>query len=118
MEPLEGKVARDSKAVIVSEADGGVVSVTAEQIVITRMGTPEPKKKLVSRPDEGTFIAAQVYATAPVPVLTRSRSFARVNESLPAGQVIADGPPKRVSLHWAGILVAFMPWNGYLRTPF
>src|SRR6201982_2521395 len=54
---LEGKVARDSKAVIVAEARGGVSSVTAEQIVITKDGkSPEPKKKLISRPDEGLHV--------------------------------------------------------------
>src|SRR3712207_3670620 len=44
---MEGKVARDSKAVIVAEGDGKIASVTADQIVITKDGEmPETKKKL------------------------------------------------------------------------
>ena len=47
---MEGKVARDSKAVIVAEADGKVASVSADQIVVTKDGElPEGKKKLEAR---------------------------------------------------------------------
>ena len=50
---MEGKVARDSRAVIVSEANGKVASVTAEQIVVTKDGEmPEGKKKLKHDPEE------------------------------------------------------------------
>ena len=48
---LEGKVARDSHAVLISTESGKVASVTADQIVITKDGhMPESRKKLKTRP--------------------------------------------------------------------
>ena len=42
---MEGKVARDSKAVIIAEANGKVASVSADQIILTKDGhLPEGKK--------------------------------------------------------------------------
>ena len=49
---LEGKVARDSRAVIVIEASGKVASVTADQIIVTKDGElPEGRKKLKTDPE-------------------------------------------------------------------
>src|SRR5260370_38783906 len=54
---LEGKVARDSKAVIVAEGDGVVASVTAEQIIVTKDGRlPESKKKMKTDSDSGSYV--------------------------------------------------------------
>src|SRR5207249_7392795 len=54
---MEGKVARDSRAVIVAESNGKVASVTAEQIIITKDGhLPEGKKKIKHDPEEGVYV--------------------------------------------------------------
>src|SRR5581483_183902 len=54
---MEGKVARDSKAVVVAEGPGKVASVTAEQIIITQHGEiPETKKKLKHDPEAGIYL--------------------------------------------------------------
>src|ERR1700681_2309317 len=54
---MEGKVARDSKAVIVAEANGKVASVSADLIIVTKDGElPEGKKKLKHDPSEGVYI--------------------------------------------------------------
>ena len=51
---MEGKVARDSRAVIVSESNGKIASVTAEQIIVTKDGhMPEGKKKIKHDPSKG-----------------------------------------------------------------
>jgi DNA-directed RNA polymerase subunit beta len=114
---LEGKVARDSKAVIVSEADGVVVSVTAEQIVITKDGkSPEPKKKLVSRPDEGVHVyELRKFMRSNAGTCINQKPIVRKGERITAGQVIADGPNTEAGELALGrnVLVAFMPWNGY-----
>src|SRR4029434_9205709 len=56
---MEGKVARDSKAVVLAEGDGKVASVTADQIVVTKDGElPDGKKKLKHDPEEGVYIYA------------------------------------------------------------
>ncbi|MBV9128202.1 MAG: DNA-directed RNA polymerase subunit beta, partial [Verrucomicrobia bacterium] len=53
---LEGKVARDSRAVIVAEADGVAASVTADFIVITNDGAmPDSKRGLKHDPAKGVY---------------------------------------------------------------
>jgi len=114
---LEGKVARDSKAVIVAEADGIVASVIADQIVITKDGkSHEPKKKLVSRPDEGLHVyELRKFMRSNAGTCINQKPIVRKGEKIKAGQVIADGPNTEDGELALGrnVLVAFMPWNGY-----
>ena len=114
---LEGKVARDSKAVIVAEADGVVASVTAEQIVITKDGkSPELRKKLVSRPDEGLHVyELRKFMRSNAGTCINQKPIVRKGQRIAAGQVIADGPNTEAGELALGrnVLVAFMPWNGY-----
>ncbi|MBV8377400.1 MAG: DNA-directed RNA polymerase subunit beta, partial [Verrucomicrobia bacterium] len=113
---LEGKVARDSKAVIVAEAEGVVSSVTAEQIVITKDGkSPEPKRKLVSRPDEGLHVyELRKFMRSNAGTCINQKPIVRKGQRIAAGQVIADGPNTEAGELALGrnVLVAFMPWNG------
>jgi DNA-directed RNA polymerase subunit beta len=114
---LEGKVARDSKAVIVAEAEGVVSSVTAEQILITKDGKPpEPKKKLVSRPDEGLHVyELRKFMRSNAGTCINQKPIVRKGQRIAPGQVIADGPNTEAGELALGrnVLVAFMPWNGY-----
>jgi DNA-directed RNA polymerase subunit beta len=114
---LEGKVARDSKAVITAEADGIVTSVTAEQIVVTRDGKlPEVKKKLVSRPDEGLYVyELRKFMRSNAGTCINQKPIVRKGDKVKAGRVIADGPNTDAGELALGrnVLVAFMPWNGY-----
>jgi DNA-directed RNA polymerase subunit beta len=114
---LEGKVARDSKAVIVAEAEGVVASVTAEQIVITKDGkSPELRKKLVSRSDEGLHVyELRKFMRSNAGTCINQKPIVRKGERVAGGQVIADGPNTDAGELALGrnVLVAFMPWNGY-----
>jgi DNA-directed RNA polymerase subunit beta len=114
---LEGKVARDSKAVITAEADGTVASVTAEQIVVTRDGKPpEAKKKLVTRPDEGLHVyELRKFMRSNAGTCINQKPIVRKGDKVKAGRVIADGPNTDAGELALGrnVLVAFMPWNGY-----
>jgi DNA-directed RNA polymerase subunit beta len=114
---LEGKVARDSKAVITAEADGIVASVTAEQIVVSRDGKlPEVKKKLVSRPDEGLYVyELRKFMRSNAGTCINQKPIVRKGDKVRAGRVIADGPNTDAGELALGrnVLVAFMPWNGY-----
>src|SRR5271163_1455306 len=114
---LEGKVARDSKAVIVAEADGVVASVTAEQIIISKDGkTPEPKKKLLSRPDDGLYVyELRKFMRSNAGTCINQKPIVKKGQRIEAGQVIADGPNTEAGELALGrnVLVAFMPWNGY-----
>ena len=114
---LEGRVAQDSRAVIVSEDAGKVASVTGSQIIITKDGKiPEGKKKLKHAPEDGVWIY-------PVRKFMRSNAATCINQkilvakgdSVKKGQVLADGPCTQGGEIALGrnVLVAFMPWNGY-----
>jgi len=114
---LEGRVAQDSRAVIVSDDAGKVASVTGSQIIITKDGKiPEGKKKLKHAPEDGVWIY-------PVRKFMRSNAATCINQkilvakgdSVKKGQVLADGPCTQGGEIALGrnVLVAFMPWNGY-----
>src|SRR6516165_40794 len=114
---LEAKVARDSKAVIVAIGSGKVASVTADQIVVTKDGkSHEPKKKLVSRPDEGLHVyELRKFMRSNAGTCINQKPIVRKGDRVQAGQVIADGPNTEAGELALGrnVLVAFMPWNGY-----
>ena len=84
---LEGRVAQDSRAVIVSEDAGKVASVTGSQIIITKDGKiPEGKKKLKHAPEDGVWIY-------PVRKFMRSNAATCVNQQplVAKGDTIIDG---------------------------
>jgi len=114
---LEGKVARDSRAVIVSEGAGKVASVTADQIVITPDGSlPEGKKKLKHDPAEGIYVyGLRKFMRSNASTCINQRPVVHKGQAIKAGQVIADGPNTEHGELALGrnVLVAFMPWNGY-----
>ena len=121
---LEEKAARDSRAVIVAEADGSVAASSAEYIITTKDGSlpvsderflSEPES-IRSAPDKGVFVY-------PLRKFMRSNSGSCINQKplvrsgqkIKNGDIIADGPNTQhgeLALG-ANVLVAFMPWNGY-----
>jgi DNA-directed RNA polymerase subunit beta len=114
---LEERVARDSRAVLVSEESGKVASVTGSQIIITEKGDlPEGKKKIKHDPANGVYVY-------PVRKFMRSNAATCINQKIVVekgdhvkkGQVIADGPCTQGGELALGrnVLCAFMPWNGY-----
>ncbi len=100
---LEGKVARDAGDVVVAEADGLVVEVAADRIIVKTRDNKLEKHFLrkFERTNQGTC-----YNQKPV-----------VNEGdeIVAGQVIADGPCTDTGEMALGqnLLVAFMSWEGF-----
>jgi DNA-directed RNA polymerase subunit beta len=114
---LEDRVARDSRAILVSEGVGKVASVTGNQVVVTEDGKiPEGKKKLRNDPEHGVWVY-------PIRKFMRSNAATCINQkilvnkgdSIKSGQIIADGPCTSGGELALGrnILCAFMPWNGY-----
>ncbi len=116
---LEGKVARDSRAVVVSESDGKVASVTATTIVVTKDGAmPEFKKKVgvKSDPENGVFVyELRKFMRSNAGTCMNQRPIVRKGQAVKVGDVLADGPNTEKGELALGrnALVAFMPWNGY-----
>ena len=114
---LEGRVARDSRAVICSEASGKVASVTSNQIVITKDGSlPEGKKKIKHDPENGVFVhELRKFMRSNASTCINQKPIVRKGQSIKKGEVIADGPNTEKGELALGrnVLVAFMPWNGY-----
>jgi DNA-directed RNA polymerase subunit beta len=114
---LEGKVARDSHAVLISAEAGKVASVTADQIVITKDGhMPESKRKLKTDPEEGIHVyELRKFMRSNAGTCVNQKPIVKKGQHVKRGQVIADGPNTDQGELALGrnVLVAFMPWNGY-----
>ncbi|MEI6175678.1 MAG: DNA-directed RNA polymerase subunit beta [Verrucomicrobiota bacterium] len=121
---LEGKAARDSRAVVVSEADGIVAAATAEMIVTTPDGVlPVSDEKFLSDPEAVKSNLEKGIMVYPLRKFMRSNASTCINQKpiikkgqkIKKGQVLADGPNTEDGELAIGrnVLVAFMPWNGY-----
>ncbi|MEI8292357.1 MAG: DNA-directed RNA polymerase subunit beta [bacterium] len=114
---LEARVARDSRAVICSESNGKVASVTANQIVITKDGAlPEGKKKIKDDPENGVHVyELRKFMRSNASTCINQKAIVKKGQSIKKGDVIADGPNTEKGELALGrnVLVAFMPWNGY-----
>ncbi|MEA3186728.1 MAG: DNA-directed polymerase subunit beta, partial [Chthoniobacter sp.] len=114
---MEGKVARDSKAVIVAEASGKVASVTADQIIVTKDGAmPEGRKKIKHDPEEHVYVyELRKFMRSNAGTCVNQKPIVKKGQAVHKGDVIADGPNTENGELALGrnVLVAFMPWNGY-----
>ena len=114
---MEGKVARDSRAVIVTEASGKVASVTADQIIITKDGhLPEGRKKIKHDPEEHIYVyELRKFMRSNAGTCVNQKPIVHKGQTVHKGDVIADGPNTDQGELALGrnVLVAFMPWNGY-----
>ncbi len=114
---LEGSVARDSCAVIISEIDGIVAAVSASRIVITTDGKmPDITKKLKHDPANGVCVySVRKFMRSNAATCINQRVLVLRGDVVKKGDVIADGPCTENGELALGknVLVAFMPWNGY-----
>ncbi len=114
---LEGKVAQDSRAVLLTESAGVVASVTGSQIVITQDGSlPEGKKKLKHDPSNGVYVyRLRKFMRSNAATCINQKALVQKGQKVKAGEPIADGPSTENGELALGknVLCAFMPWNGY-----
>jgi len=114
---LEERVARDSRAVIVSYEGGKVASVTGSQIIITSDGKlPEGKKRIKHDPAEGVHVHnVRKFMRSNAATCINQKILVAKGDAVKKGQVIADGPCTAGGELALGrnVLCAFMPWNGY-----
>ncbi len=114
---LEGRVARDSKAVILSESNGKVASVTGSHIIVTKDGDlPEGKKKVKTDTENGVYVyELRKFMRSNASTCINQKPIVAKGQAVKKGEVIADGPNTEKGELALGrnVLVAFMPWNGY-----
>ena len=121
---LEEKAARDSRSVVVAEADGIVAASTAEYIITTKDGElPTTAERFLSAPENIKTNPSKGVFVYPLRKFMRSNSGTCINQKpliksgdkITNGQIIADGPNTEFGELALGrnVLVAFMPWNGY-----
>ncbi|HYV51447.1 MAG TPA: DNA-directed RNA polymerase subunit beta, partial [Dongiaceae bacterium] len=113
---LEGKVAQDSRAVVVAKRAGFVELVSTESIVV-KYDRPKGELKIID------FQEASGVDIYPLSKFKRSnqdtcinqRPLVREGERVEEGQVLADGAATDHGELALGknVLVAFMPWGGY-----
>jgi DNA-directed RNA polymerase subunit beta len=117
-------VARDSRAVVVSEGDGIVAAATAEMIVVTKDGKlPVTDREFLANVDSVKPNANKGIYVYPLRKFMRSNAgtclnqkpIVRRGDQVKEGDILADGPNTENGELALGrnVLVAFMPWNGY-----
>ncbi len=121
---MEGKAARDSKAVVISDSKGIVAASSAEVIIVTRDGKlPVSDSDFLADPfivkhnaDKEIFVyPLRKFMRSNAGTCINQRPLVRRGEKVKVGQVLADGPctEKGELALGRNVLVAFMPWNGY-----
>jgi DNA-directed RNA polymerase subunit beta len=101
---IEEKVARDSGVVVVSQTEGEVLSVSADEIMAYSNETNKIdvyKLKKYIRSNQDTCID--------------QKPLVKTGDKIKKGQIIADGPATKDGQLSLGqnLVVAFMPWDGY-----
>jgi DNA-directed RNA polymerase subunit beta len=118
---MEEKVARDSRAMIISDYDGVVEHVEAGRIIIRRDPPAGRGKKLdlesLLNFDENDLVTYRCtkFLRTNQGTCINQRPIVHVGDRITKGQVLADGCSTeggRLALG-RNVLVAFMPWRGY-----
>ena len=109
---IEGRVARDSRVMVIAEDSGKVAYVSADKIVVSKDGQMPTKKT-----------PATDYREYELRKFTRSNAGTCINQHpivekgqrVKKGDVLADGPLTNGGELALGrnVLAAFMPWCGY-----
>ncbi len=122
---MEGKAARDSRSVIVADANGTVAAATADVIIVTKDGKlpvteskflADPVKSVKTDEDKGTYVyELRKFGRSNAGTCINQRPLVRSGDKIKKGDVLADGPCTDNGELALGknMLVAFMSWNGY-----
>ncbi len=115
---IEGRVARDSKTVVVAEGDGLVALVEATRIITTPDGKIHARndKEVKHDPKKGIHVyPMRKFMRSNAATCFNQRPIVKKGQKIKEGMVIADGAGTDMGELALGrnLLVAFMPWNGY-----
>jgi len=121
---MEGKAARDSKSVIVADANGVVAAATGYCIITTKDGKLPIKDekfledwtKVQTDPEKDIFVyPLRKFGRSNAGTCINQVPLVKRGQKIKKGDVLADGPCTDQGELALGqnMLVAFMPWNGY-----
>ncbi|MBT6958126.1 MAG: DNA-directed RNA polymerase subunit beta [Opitutae bacterium] len=115
---IEGRVARDSKTVVVCEGDGIVATVDASWIVVTEDGELPPRfsRNRNSDAQKGLYVYhMRKFMRSNAGTCFNQKPLVQKGQKVKAGDILADGAGTDQGELALGknVLVAFMPWNGY-----
>ncbi len=110
---LEGRIARDSRAILVAEGDGTVEYVDATKITVRYDETPEDADAAFEEPVR-TYPLVKFRRTNQDTNVTQKPRVA-AGMKVKKGDLLADGASTERGELALGknVLVAFMPWKGY-----
>lgn len=113
---MEGKVARDSGAVITARRGGEVVHVTADEIVVdTGQVKPGKAEQPLAKLAQFDRYRLKKFWRTNQDTAINQRPLVRRGQEVKPGDIIADGPSTDQGELALGrnVLCAFMPWYGY-----
>ncbi|VGO20557.1 DNA-directed RNA polymerase subunit beta [Pontiella sulfatireligans] len=109
---IEGRLARDSRVLIIAEAAGKVAYSSADHIIISKDGKAPTKKTPDSEYQEYRL---RKFMRSNAGTCLNQRPLVRVGQKIAEGDVLADGSGTDEGELALGrnVVVAFMPWSGY-----
>ena len=113
---FESKVARDSRTMILAEANGTVEYVSADTIIVNYDVNENSQEALVSFNDKKRVeYKLKKFFRTNQDTAVNQRPIVRVGQKVKRSDVLADGSSTENGELALGrnILVAFMPWRGY-----
>ncbi len=112
---MEGKTARDSRAVEIAEEDGVVTYIDADRIVVETRRRGVSKERQLELPPGHRVYHLKKFVRTNQDTSINQRPLVKVDQFVRAGQVLADGASTDRGELALGrnILVAFMPWHGF-----
>lgn len=111
---IEGKIAGDSRALLVSDVEGTVTKVSADEIKIKLRSAKKPDPVDFNYQDTVTYRLTKFLRTNQDTMINQ-RPLVSEGIEVKKGDVLADGCATRDGELALGrnILVAFIPWRGY-----
>ncbi|RKX43191.1 MAG: DNA-directed RNA polymerase subunit beta, partial [Verrucomicrobia bacterium] len=109
---IEGRLARDSRVLVMASATGRVAYVSAERIVVSKDGKMPAKKTSES---ECQTYDLRKFTRSNAGTCLNQRPLVKVGQKIAEGDVLADGSGTDQGELALGrnVTVAFMPWSGY-----
>ena len=109
---VEGRVARDSRVMVIAREAGKVAYVAADRIVVSKDGSMPTKK---TPQEEYQSYELRKFTRSNAGTCINQHPIVKKGQKLKKGDVLADGPLTDGGELALGrnVLAAFMPWSGY-----